>query len=147
MLKILKYQGCAIVAAVSLLASGAQAQVPQVPPAKDFVGLGITTTAGGSIDVWAAARQIDGKVAVCGAVIDQTRTNTASHLIPKILATVLFQLENNRLAVQPAAFNTFKSMDEAKAGKAGCYVTKTVWEDRFKKIPLTLSLGLRRIYD
>lgn len=123
-------------------ASGsAVAGPPEVKPGPDFVGIGIDLSSmKGTVVVYAGAREISGKVAVCGVVFFENPTATIKEVEPKVTSKLIFSLAGKRLQVQPSAFKRYSTEAEALVGNARCSATRTPWSAALGKAKLKIDL-------
>jgi len=129
-----------VVAAV--LALPARAEVATVPLAQDFQGIGYSISSSGNVAVYAAARQMGDKLAICGAVVFEKATNTTMAIEKQFTEHVRFELAGQVVKVQTDLFTRYRSEAAAKLDpKAGCAPTNKPWNAAYAKTPLKLSLG------
>lgn len=145
-MKILSFwRAAAVIAAMA--PNLASAAVPEVQPGKDFVGIGYSISSSGNVIVYAGAREIGGKVAVCGLVWYEKATSSTRAIEAKFTEKMAFKIAGKGLSVSTRAFNRFKSEAEAAVGLARCSVTTTPWKASYGKAKLTMTLGNVTIYD
>lgn len=125
----------------------AAAGVPEVPVEKDFVGLGYSLSSSSDVVVYAGAREVAGKVAVCGLVWYEKATSSTRAVEAKFTEKMTFKIGSKGLTVSTRAFNRFKTEEDAAKGKARCSVTTTPWHPAFAKAKLTMKLGRVTIYE
>ena len=129
-------------AAVLCLAPNfAAAGAPEVKPAQDFQGIGYSVTSSGKVAVFAGARDIGGKLAVCGLVYFEKPSATTRAAEPLFTEHIRFSIAGKGLSVNSHAFKRYKTEAEAFAGNAGCAVTTTPWVESYGKTKLSLKMG------
>lgn len=135
------------VVAVVLVPGLAFAAVPEVPPGKDFVGIGYSLSSAGDVIVYAGVRDIGGKVAVCGMVWYEKATSSTRAIEAKFTEKMSFKIAGKGLSVSTRAFNRFKTEQDAANGTARCSVTTTSWKAAYGKAKLEMKLGNVTIYE
>jgi hypothetical protein len=137
----------AAIAGFWLAADAAGAAPPEVPFAKDFQIMGITITSGGDILTYAAARNVGGKVAICGAVWFENATATTRTLERQFTEKIAFTLAGKAIPVSTGVFKRYKTLAEAEAvGVARCSVTNRAWQPAYEKTPLRFEIGKTTAY-
>lgn len=135
-------------AMVTGLAASPALAVTEVPLERDFGGVEMTVKPLGSYVVVVAARNLGGKVGVCGTIWFNRGGGTLRHVEPKITDSYRFSIDGVPLKVNSRRFKRHDSEEAAVAyGKAQCSVTKTPWSDSFTGKPVTMEQGLRRVTD
>jgi hypothetical protein len=80
-------------------------------------------------------------------VIVDTNDNSLKRAEPQITRQMGFQLGGKKLTVETYAFKRYKSLADAEAGTAGCWVTKSAWDPAFAKLPFEMVGGRVRYND
>lgn len=122
----------------------AHAAAPEVDPANDFKGLGFEVTSGGSIGsvvVFAAPRDIGGKLAICGTVFFEDATHTLMSVERQYTSRMSFRLAGKNVPVNTGVFSRYETEAEASAGKARCYVTRKPWQAGYASAPFEMRLA------
>lgn len=132
---------CSLVAALIFSPVSAEARYPEVTPGNDFQGINVDMSSmGGVIVVYAGVREISGNTAVCGVVFFEKPNGTLKSIESKVTAKLLFSIAGKRLNVRTSAFKRYTTEDEARAGTARCWVTKTPWAVAYGKTALKIEL-------
>jgi len=133
----------AAAAALYLVFSGASHAKPaEVPIGQDFEGFAFSVTSSGQIIIFAGARDIGGKVAICGVVFFEDATATTRSLERQFTEKVGFSLAGKPIPVSTGVFKRYKSVEEAKAGgTARCSTSNRPWNPAYAKTPVVMTLG------
>ncbi|MCW1918269.1 hypothetical protein NX862_05860 [Rhodobacter sp. KR11] len=130
-----------LVVLAPLLAAPARAEAPTTEITSDFVGIGYTLSTGGEVQVYAAPREMGGKLAICGFVLFLKATATTRTIERRGTASIGFWLGPSPIHVQTDLFKRYKSEEEIAASpKAGCAATNTTWDPTYSKAPLKLEM-------
>lgn len=131
-----------LVLAASLIAAPACAEAPTTEIANDFKGIAYGLTSGGEVQVYAAPRDMGGKVAICGFVLFLKATATTRAIERQGTENIAFWLGKTPLRVQTDLFKRYKSEEEiAAAGKAGCSGTNLDWDPAYAKSGVKMELS------
>lgn len=126
---------------LALLALPALAETPTVQIDDGYEGIGYKMSSGGEVQVWAAPREVGGKLGICGFVLMEKATATTRVIEKEGTSNVIFTLAGKPLRVVTDRFKRYKSMDELKASPlAGCSVIEAPWDKSYAGA-LTLDLG------
>lgn len=93
----------------------------------------------------AGAREVEGRVAVCGLVFFTSAGEHARSYERKVTRKVKFSIGGARLLVQTDSFRRFDSEAEAVDGTAGCAVTNAPWSSSYATVPLEMESGDVRV--
>ena len=115
--------------------------VPEVKPGQDYVGVSYDITTLGTISVYAGARNVDGKVAVCGLVWYSNSIPATKIHEPEFTEKMTFTLAGKGLTVSSRIFNRYKSEAAAANGLARCAVTTSDWKPVYARSRLQMDLG------
>ena len=136
-----------IALAVLCVSTPALAEAPTVNPDQDFIGVGFELTSSGKVEVYAAPRQVGGKLAICGLVLVEKATNTTKVIERRFTATIQFRLAGKLVAVQTAFFKRYYDRADLATAVAGCSVTPTPWDKSFAKAEFKMDMGRVTIRD
>lgn len=126
----------------SVLGAPVQAGVTEVLAADDFVGVNFDLSSGGRYTMFAAAREVNGKVAVCGMVWFENATGTSRATEPALTERIAFRVGGQGLTVNTRAFRRYTDVAAAQAEqKARCAVTSTAWSQKFHGQRLRIGAG------
>lgn len=130
---LLALAGCLLLAP-PLLAADIEAD-----PNSTWSGISFGNNGREEINVYAGVHEMGDKVAVCGVVVNQARAGSLRLNESKVTRQVQFRISGQKLIVRTEQFNRFGSIEEAEAGKGGCFVTRTAWQPEFAKTELDLD--------
>ena len=124
------------------LATPALAEAPTVPIDDSFVGIGYSLEAAGSVEVYAAQRDVGGKLGICGFVVMNKMNATGRAIEKRATHNIAFWLGDTPLSVQTDRFLRYKSEDELKASpKAACVATQAPWQKGLERAKLKMELS------
>ena len=124
-----------------LLTTPALAEVPTTDIAQDFVGIGYSLSTGGEVEVYAAARDMGGKLAICGFVVFLKATATSRTIKRQGTKSIGFWLDQAPIHVQTDLFKRYKSEEELAASpKAGRSATNVDWNPAFSQVKLKMEM-------
>lgn len=107
----------------------------------DVYVLNVTVDGGGIVSLGAMVREIDGKLAVCGATWISKESGTARAQRRNIMRTLLIDLNGTNLPVSASNFAIYASQQEAETGGGVCTVTKKAWKKDYARAELVLRLS------
>jgi hypothetical protein len=137
----ISYLGGILAAALCFGANLAVAGAPEVKLSANYVGMSVDVkTVRGVVFVIADAREISGKVAVCGLVFFEKPTATLKVMESQITKKLDFSLAGTKLIVNTSVFKRFDTEADATAGNARCWVSTTAWKASFGKAKLAMNL-------
>lgn len=140
--------GCVMAATLCFAPNSLLAGPPEVKLGAGYAGIRVDVkTVRGVVFVIADAREIGGKVAVCGLVFFEKPTATLKQMTSQIASKIDYSIAGTRLTVNSSLFNRFETEAEAQAGNARCSVTATSWKATYAKANLTMKLGRGSIYE
>jgi hypothetical protein len=125
---------------VFALPIAAHAEAPSVQADRDFQGLQYSLTSSGNIVTFAGARNIGGKLGVCGLVFFENATASTRALEKKFAEHIQFKIAGKAIHVETAYFTRYATKQDSMVGKAGCSVTTRAWDPVFAKAKLEMAL-------
>lgn len=141
-----RFLSVGLAAFVFVAAQPAPAQPILVEADANFVPFAFGNPVSKKVDlaIFADARDIGGKVAVCGLVFfGDNVTNTLRHAgEAQLTRQVQYSLNGERLNFSADSFRRYKNEAEALAeNKAGCVVTRKPWQKAYDKMPIKMRVA------
>ncbi len=138
----------AFATALISLATSAFATPPEVVPHADYQGVIFGSDPGKpELAVYSGIHEVNGKLAVCGIVVIDTKDNSLKRAEKQIARQLTYRFGGEDLSVQTAAFKRYESPEAADAGLAGCWVSRRDWQPAFATMPYEMVGGRVRYTD